>query len=130
MPSALLTEPFPQIFIISFLVPITRKARGSQYLTGMTLAELPNIGDGKPVKTIFRGMVSPTHLKTFNLELFLSKGNDGTKHIAKTEGKDIERQGNPSYLQTPNPDTISDAKNCLLTGAWYICALRVSACTY
>jgi hypothetical protein len=25
--------------------------------------------------------------------------------------------GNPSYVQPPNPDTIVDAKKCLLTGA-------------
>jgi hypothetical protein len=27
----------------------------------------------------------------------------------------------PSHLQTPNPDTIADAKKHLLTGAWYSC---------
>ena len=35
--------------------------------------------------------------------------------------------GDPSYIQTPNPDTISDAKKCLLTGAWYSCLLRESS---
>ena len=30
-------------------------------------------------------------------------------------------------MQTPNPDTIADAKKCLLTGAWYSCLLRGSA---
>jgi hypothetical protein len=34
---------------------------------------------------------------------------------------------NPSHLQTPNPDTIADAKKCLLTGAGYSCPLRGSA---
>ena len=32
-----------------------------------------------------------------------------------------------SHMQTPNPDTIVDAKKCLLTGAWYSCPLRGSA---
>jgi hypothetical protein len=25
--------------------------------------------------------------------------------------------GDPSHIQSPNPDTIADAKKCLLTGA-------------
>ena len=33
----------------------------------------------------------------------------------------------PSYLQTPKPDTIADADKHLLTGAWYGCPLRGSA---
>ena len=35
--------------------------------------------------------------------------------------------GDPSYMQTPNPEIIIDAKKCLLTGAWYSCLLRGSA---
>ena len=57
---------------------------------------------------------------------FLS-GNAGTKSGAETEGKAILRLphlGDPSHLLTPNPDTIADAKKCLLTGAWYSCPLR------
>jgi hypothetical protein len=27
-------------------------------------------------------------------------------------------------MQPPNPDTIADAKKCLLTGALYVCLLR------
>jgi hypothetical protein len=30
----------------------------------------------------------------------------------------------PFHLQRPKPDTIADAKKCLLTGAWYGCLLR------
>ena len=33
----------------------------------------------------------------------------------------------PSHLQTPNPDTIDEAKKHLLTGTWYSCPLRCSA---
>ena len=33
----------------------------------------------------------------------------------------------PSHLLTPNPDTIADAKKCLLTGVWHSCPLRSSA---
>jgi hypothetical protein len=36
----------------------------------------------------------------------------------------------PSHLQTPNPDTIADAKMCLLTGTWYDCSLSGSANTW
>jgi hypothetical protein len=36
-------------------------------------------------------MGPPTHLKYFNPELFLSKGNAETKSGAKTEGKAIQR---------------------------------------
>jgi hypothetical protein len=35
--------------------------------------------------------------------------------------------GDPSHMQSPNPDTIVDANKCLLTGAWYSCLLRGSA---
>jgi hypothetical protein len=45
----------------------------------------------------------------------------GTKY----SWKEIQRKfhpepappGDPSHIQTPNPDTIADAKKCLLTGA-------------
>jgi hypothetical protein len=36
-------------------------------------------------------MWPPTHLKIFNPELFLSKGNIGTKNGAETEGKALQR---------------------------------------
>jgi len=36
-------------------VPDARKTRGSQDPTGMRLAEMPNKGEGEPVKTISRG---------------------------------------------------------------------------
>ena len=29
----------------------------------------------------------------------------------------------PSHVQTPNPDTIADAKMCLQTGVWHGCHL-------
>ena len=59
-----------------------------------------------------------THLKNFNPELLLSKGNTETKSGEETEGKSIQRLphlGYPSTLQMSNPDTIADAKKCLLT---------------
>jgi hypothetical protein len=49
----------------------------------------------------------------------LMGANMKTKRGAETEGKAIHRLphlGNPSYIQSPNPDTIVDAKKCLLTG--------------
>jgi hypothetical protein len=35
--------------------------------------------------------------------------------------------GDPSHKHPPKPDTILDANNSLLTGAWYSCLLRGSA---
>ena len=58
-------------------------------------------------------MWPPTCLKNINPELLLSKGNAGTKSGTETEGKAIQKLpylGNPFHLQTPNPDTIVDAK--------------------
>ena len=36
--------------------------------------------------------------------------------------------GDPPHKQPPNPDTLADANKSLLTGAWYSCLLRGSAC--
>ena len=60
-----------------------------------------------------------THLQNFNPELLLYKGNTGAKNGAETKGKAIQASspGDPFHMQTPNPDTIADAKKCLLTGA-------------
>ena len=66
----------------------------------------------------------------FNPELLLSKGNAGTKSEAETERKAIQRLphlGNLFHLQIPKPDTIVDAKKCLLSGAWHNSPLRSSA---
>ena len=35
--------------------------------------------------------------------------------------------GEPLYMQPPNPNTITDAKKCLLAGTRYGCLLRGSA---
>jgi hypothetical protein len=42
-------------WVIYQQVPDSRKARGSQDLTGMRLVEMPNKGEGEPVETIPRG---------------------------------------------------------------------------
>jgi hypothetical protein len=47
----------------------------------------------------------------------LKGGNTETKCGAETEGKAIQRPGDPFHIQTPNPDSIADANKCLLTGA-------------
>ena len=60
------------------------------------------------------------HLKNFNPKLLLSKRNTETKIGAETDGKAIQRLTVPprdlSYMHTANPDTIADAKKCLITG--------------
>jgi hypothetical protein len=62
-------------------------------------------------------MRTPTHLKKFNPELFLSKENTGTKSGAETKGKAIQRLPHlvihPIYSH--QTDTIVDAKKCMLT---------------
>ena len=40
---------------------------------------------------------------------------------------EIAPLGDPSHIQSPNPDTIVHVKKYLLTGAWYSCLLRGSA---
>ena len=44
------------------------------------------------------------------------EGDKETKCGAETEGKNMQT-GNQSHIQSPNPDTIVDAKKCLQTGA-------------
>ena len=69
--------------------------------------------------------------KVWILRYFLE---GGTKYRDKVWSRDWRKghpetapPGDPSHIQTPNPDTIVDAKKCLLTGAWYSCLLRGSA---
>jgi hypothetical protein len=67
-------------------------------------------------------MWPPTHLKVFNPEMFLSKGKIETKKWNRHRRKGHPETAPPrdsSYLQTSNPDTILDAKKCLLIGAWW-----------
>jgi hypothetical protein len=50
------------------------------------------------------------------------EANRETKCEAESEGKGIQipppsPPGDPSYIQSPNPDTIVVAKKCMLTGA-------------
>jgi len=50
----------------------------------------------------------------------LKGGNTETQSGAETEGKAMQRlppSGDSSHIQTPDPDTIVDAKKFLLTGA-------------
>jgi hypothetical protein len=65
---------------------------------GMSLAELPDEGEIQPVEstskiglTPIQVMGSPTHIKNFNPEMFLSKGKTVTKNETETEGKSIQR---------------------------------------
>jgi hypothetical protein len=51
----------------------------------------------------------------------LTGANMGTKCGAETEGRKGHPEnaplGDPSHIQSPNTDTIVDAKKCMLTGA-------------
>jgi hypothetical protein len=60
----------------------------------MTSAEIPNKGKeslSRPYPEVRFGWGKPPIYKIFNTELFLSKGNTGTKSGAETEGKGIQR---------------------------------------
>jgi hypothetical protein len=77
-------------------------------------------------------MGPPTHLKIFNSELFLSKGNARKKNGAETDVKAIQRLphlGIHLICRHPNPDNTADAKKYLGTGAWYGCPMRGSTST-
>ena len=58
------------------------------------------------------------------------RGNTETKYGAETEGKsylETVLPGDPSHIQSPNPDNIVNANNYMLTGARYTCLLRDSS---
>jgi len=105
----------------------------------MTLVKIHNKGETEPVETTSSNRHDPqlkdkppTYLKIFNPEMFLYKGKIRIKNGTESEGKAIQRLPQPRdapYLQTPNHDTIADAKMFLLKGDWYGCYLRVSART-
>jgi hypothetical protein len=60
----------------------------------------------------------------------LKKETQGEKNGAETQRKAIQRLPPPwnrSHVQTPNPDTIADARKHLMTEARYSCPLRDSA---
>ena len=62
-------------------------------------------------------MGPPIHLKNINLGFLLSKGNTWTKNGAETEWEghpETVPSGDLSHLQTQTPDTITDAKKCLI----------------
>jgi hypothetical protein len=74
-------------------------------------------------------------IKVWTLQSFLEGGIKyvGSKYGDKVWSRDwrkghpeIAPPGDPSHIQTQNPDTIVDAKNCLMTEAWYSCLLRGS----
>jgi hypothetical protein len=70
-----------------------------------------------------------THLKSFNIELFLSERNAETKNGAETEGVAIQRKPptwDQFHLQKPNPGTVADANMSFQTGDWYGCPLKDS----
>jgi hypothetical protein len=105
-------------------VPDARKARDSQNPMQMTLTEKFNKWERETVETI--GMVPGVegwgHLNILKL---LIQNCSCLKEIQRqseteTKGKAIQRQthlGIQPICRPPNPDTIADAKKCLLTGA-------------
>jgi hypothetical protein len=105
----------------------------------MILDKIPNKGEIKPVETIsIKWALFPveewghppisknlsqncSYLKEMQRQKWCSDWRKGHPEI--TTPRD------PSHLQTPSPDTITDVKKCLLTEAWYSCPLRGSAST-
>jgi hypothetical protein len=74
-------------------------------------------------------MGSPTHLKSINPELLLSKEwrDKEWRRDWRKGYPESDPPRDPTHLQTLNPDSIVDAKKCWLIGAWYSCHLRGSA---
>ena len=61
------------------------------------------------------------HLKIFNRKLLVSKGNAGTKKWSRDWKKghpEIAPPCHPFHPQTPNLDTIANAKKWLQIGSW------------
>lgn len=94
----------------------TREARGSQDPVGLTLAGIPN---RKEIKHRETGMAPISRFLTQNCSY--QKEIQGQKYGAKTEGKETEGKaiqrppGDPYHKQLPNPESILNAKKCLLT---------------
>jgi hypothetical protein len=77
-------------------------------------------------------LLSTVHLPVYYEWLHLRWGLPAplTQRDLREEGPshpETAPPGDPSHIQSPNPDTIVDANKCLLTGAWYSCLLRGSA---
>jgi hypothetical protein len=96
-----------------------RKVSGFQDPTGMRLAEMPIKGDEEPCRGHIQRLGKAIHLQILNTELFLSRGNTGksVEQRLKEGHPETAPPGDPSHIQTLNPDTIADANKCLLTGA-------------
>jgi hypothetical protein len=56
------------------------------------------------------------NISLYNPELLMSKGNTETNSVKdwRKNHPETAPAGEPSHIQTPNPDTIADAKKCLL----------------
>jgi hypothetical protein len=55
-------------------------------------------------------------VQNFNPELLLEIWGQGLEKRLK-ESPETAPPGDPSHMKTPNPDTIVEAKKCLLIGA-------------
>jgi len=121
-------------------LPDAREVRGSQDRMGMTLAEISNKGKTKPVETISSSLTWPPFEECGHafISKMLTKNCYYLKEMWRQKWSRDWRKGHletvpprdPSYIQISNLGTIVDAKNCLLTGAWYSCPLRDSASTW
>ena len=89
---------------------------------GDDIAEVPNKWEREPVDTISRGSIRPPGL-AWGLQLiyqFLTQNCSCLKEYRdKVWNRDLSKvhsetdtSGDPSHIQTPNTDTIVDAKKC------------------
>lgn len=115
-------------------VPDVREVRGFQDPVGMLLAEIPNGGQIEPEETTSSRYAWPPvegwgHSPISNFLIHncsCLKETQGQKILEQRMKKRPCRDHctlGPSHLQTPNPNTIADAKKCSQTGTQYGCPL-------
>ena len=103
----------------------------SQDLKEMKLAEILNKWEREHVET-HPDIRHRPHLKIIRQNFFY-KGNIGEKSRSRDWRKGLPETyppGNPFHMQPSNSHTITNAKKCLSTEAWYSCLLRGSAKTW
>jgi hypothetical protein len=86
----------------------------------MTLAEIPNKGEGEPIETISKGQAQSSvegwdhppisKILTQNCSCLKEMQGQSVEHRLKERPSRDCPSRDPSHLQIPNTDTIADAK--------------------
>ena len=95
---------------------------------GLTLVKISHKGEGEPVENISRGEAwtpvegwghpPSSNILTQNCSCLREiQGQRGEQRLKeKKDHPETAPPGDPSHIETPNPDNIAHAKKCLLTG--------------